>query len=110
MDNGVAIHRRRRAPHLSNENKRRFYSLFELDVDTALADLDNAPPRVRWLRLGASRDRIFQIDDDGAGNLTLSYSDDRCLTFTARAAINMGSGNPALTITAAYMQLAEGSS
>jgi len=108
QDNGTAIHRRRRAPHLSNENKRRFYSLFELDCDTAEADLDNAPPRVRWLPLGSSRDRIYQVDDDGAGNLTLSYSDDRCLSFTERSPIAVASGAAAITLVAAYVDLVEG--
>jgi hypothetical protein len=102
------IYRRRRAPHLSNENKKRFYSLFELDCDTGYTDIDEAPPRVRWLRLGSSRDRIFQVDDNGAGQLTLSYSDDRCLSFTTRAPINVASVPIAASIIAAYLQWVEG--
>ena len=38
-DNGVQIHRRRRASHLCNEKKWRFYSLFELDCDNDDADV-----------------------------------------------------------------------
>jgi hypothetical protein len=102
------IHRQRRAPHLSNENKRRFYSLFELDCDTGKADVEGAAPRVRWQRLGQGRDRIFQVDDDGAGNLTLSYSDDRCLSFTTRVAIAVASGPASIGIVAAYLEWAEG--
>ena len=101
-DAGVGIHRRRRAPHLSSENKRRFYSTVELDCDTTKADIEGAAPRVRWNRCGSSRDRIFQVDDDGAGNLTLSYSDDRCLTFIVRAAISVASAAAAIGIVAMY--------
>lgn len=108
QDNGVAIHRRRRAPHLSNENKRRFYSLVELDCDTGKADIEGAAPRVRWLRCGAGRDRVYQIDDDGAGNLALSYSDDRCLSFTVRTAIGVASAAAAIAIVAMYLEFTEG--
>ncbi len=104
----VPIHRRRRAPHLSNENKKRFYSLFELDCDTGEADVEGAAPRVRWLRLGSSRDRIFQIDDDGVGNLTLSYSDDRGLSWTGRAAVAVASAAAAISVVAAYLEWVEG--
>jgi hypothetical protein len=108
QDNGVAIHRRRRAPHLSNENKRRFYSLVELDCDTTKANVEGAPPRVRWLRCGAARDRIYQVDDDGAGNVTLSYSDDRCLTFTTRAAVSVSAAAAAIGIVGMYLEFSEG--
>jgi hypothetical protein len=107
-DHGTPIHRRRRAPHLSNANKKRFYGLFELDCDATGADVDNTPPRVRWLRCGASRDRIYQTDDDGNGNLTLSYSDDRCLSFTKRSSIGAASSAAAIGITAAYVEWTEG--
>jgi hypothetical protein len=111
QDSGANIHRRRRAPHLSNEKKRRFYSLFELDADNnsdAMPDVDQESPRLRWLRLGASRDRIFQVDDDGNGHLTLSYSDDNCVTWTTRSAIALWTGPANLSITAAYLQYTEG--
>lgn len=107
-DNGTAIKRRRRAPHLSNENKKRFYGLFQLDCDNANADFDGEPPLVQWRPLGEGRDRIYQIDDDGAGNVTLSYSNDRCRTFTTRNAISVASGAAAITITAAYLEWTEG--
>ena len=107
-ENGTAIHRKRRAPHMSNENKRRFYGRIEIDCDTAEADIDQAPPRVFWLRLGASRDRIFEIDDDGVGHLTLSYSDDRFLTSIARTPIAVAPAAAAITLVAAYLEFTEG--
>jgi hypothetical protein len=107
-DAGIAIHRRRRAPHLSNENKRRFYSRFQLDCDTGQANIQGEAPRVFWNRCGKSRDRIFQVDDDGAGNLTLSYSNDRCLSFITRSAIAVAPAAAALTLAAAYLEFTEG--
>lgn len=104
----VNIHRRRRAPHMSSEKKRRFYSRFQLDADNGLSDIEGAARRVFWNRLGASRDRIFQVDDDGNGNVTLSYSDDNCGSFIARSAINVGSGPRAVTLVAAYLEFVDG--
>jgi hypothetical protein len=105
-DNGVAIHRRRRAPHMTNEKRRRFYGLIEIDADTDKSDVNGAPPRVRWLRCGSSRDRILQIDDDGAGNLTLSYSDDNTATWKQRNSIATADGT--VTIAAMYIEFTEG--
>lgn len=113
QDSGANIHRQRRAPHLSNERRRRFYSLFELDADddsNSMADVNEESQRFRWLRLGASRDRIFRVDDDGNGNLTLSYSDDNCLNWTTRNGIALYPGPANLSITAAYLQFTEGTS
>jgi hypothetical protein len=72
--------RRRRAPHLTTENMRRFYSRFEIDCDVL------GKQRVFWNRLGAGRDRIWQLDseqlvEDGSVTLTLGFSDDRTQTF-----------------------------
>lgn len=79
-DNGSAIVRRRRAPHLTVENMRRFYARFEIDCDVL------GQQRVFWNRLGDGRDRIWQLDtsqssESGPVTLTLSYSDDRTQTF-----------------------------
>lgn len=104
----VNIHRRRRAPHMSNEKKRRFYARFQLDADNGLSDIEGAARRVFWNRLGASRDRIFQVDDDGSGDLTLSYSDDNCGSFITRSAINVGSAPRAVTLVAAYLEFVDG--
>jgi hypothetical protein len=40
FDNGAPIVRRRRAPHISAENKRLFFSLFELDAETGVGNND----------------------------------------------------------------------
>jgi len=68
--------RRRRAPHLTLENMRRFYSRFEIDCDRL------SPQRIFWNRLGNGRDRIWQLDASQASEtagvtLTLGWSDDR---------------------------------
>jgi hypothetical protein len=104
-DNGTAIHRRRRAPHMSNENKRRFYSRAELDCDVGSADIDEAPQRVAWRRFGESRDRVWQLDDDGAGNLTIGWSDDRCKTFATKPSINVADTSP--SVVALYLRFVE---
>jgi hypothetical protein len=75
-DDGHVMIRRRLAPHLTNENMRRFYSRFEIDCDVL------GRQRVYWNRLGTGRDRIWGIDamqtaEDGGVTLTLGYSDDR---------------------------------
>lgn len=105
-DNGVAIHRRRRAPHLSNENKRRFYSRAEVDADVGSADIDEAPQRIAWRRFGEGRDRVWQLDDDGAGNLTIGWSDDRCKNFATKTAINVSDTSP--SVVALYLRFVEG--
>lgn len=107
-DAGTPIHRRRRAPHLSNENKRRFYSRVEVDCDTGEADIDEEPARVFWLRCGQDRSRILQVDDDGAGHLTLSYSGDNCKTFVTRTARTVAPGAAAITLAGMYIEFTEG--
>jgi hypothetical protein len=79
-DNGNMIVRRRQAPHLTQENMRRFYSRFEIDCDVL------GLQRVFWNRLGNGRDRIWRLDSqqpsETAGvTLTLGYSDDRTQSF-----------------------------
>jgi hypothetical protein len=80
-DDGSVIWRRRRAPHLTLENMRRFYSRFEIDCD-----VPGERTRVFWNRLGAGRDRIWQVDssqssETGSVSVYLAYSDDRTQTF-----------------------------
>jgi hypothetical protein len=80
-DDGNAIWRRRRAPHLTLENMRRFYARFEIDCDIT------GGKRMYWMRLGTGRDRIWQLDTEQetetAGvNFFLAYSDDRTKTWT----------------------------
>jgi len=75
-DDGSTMIRRRRAPHLTQENMRRFYSRFEIDCDVL------GLQRIFWNRLGNGRDRIWQMDaqqpsETGAVTLTLGWSDDR---------------------------------
>jgi len=79
-DDGFAIRRRRRAPHLTNENMRRFYARFEIDCDRL------GVQRTFWNRLGAGRDRIWQIDTNQATEtsgvqITLAWTDDNTQTF-----------------------------
>jgi hypothetical protein len=79
-DDGWPIHRRRRSPHNTNENMRRFYSRFEIDCDVS------GLQRVFWNRLGNGRDRIWQLDtaqssETGGVSLTLGFSDDRTQSF-----------------------------
>jgi hypothetical protein len=75
-DDGHVMIRRRLAPHLTNENMRRFYSRFEIDCDVL------GKQRIYWNRLGTGRDRIWGIDavqtsETTGVTLTLGYSDDR---------------------------------
>jgi hypothetical protein len=79
-DNGAEIVRRRTAPHLTNENMRRFYARFEIDCDV------DGLQRIFWNRLGNGRDRIWQLDssqasETGGVTLTLGFSDDRMQSF-----------------------------
>ena len=79
-DDGSLLVRRRRAPHLTNENMRRFYSRFEIDCDRL------GMQRIFWNRLGNGRDRIWQLDssqssETGGVTLTLGFSDDRTQSF-----------------------------
>ena len=79
-DDGNVILRRRRAPQLTTENMRRFYSRFEIDCDVL------GLQRVFWNRLGNGRDRIWQLDssqssETGGVSMFLGYSDDRTQTF-----------------------------
>jgi len=79
-DDGAPIARRRRAPHNTNENQRRFYARFEIDCDVL------GLQRVFWNRLGNGRDRIWQMDSiqtsETAGViLKLMFSDDRTQTW-----------------------------
>jgi len=79
-DNGTMIVRRRRAPHLTLENMRRFYARFEIDCDVL------GEQRIFWNRLGNGRDRIWQLDssqasESGGVTLTLAYSDTRTQTW-----------------------------
>jgi hypothetical protein len=75
-DDGTPIYRRRRAPHMTLENMRRFFARFEIDCDVL------GLQRIFWNRLGCGRDRIWQLDSvqltETAGvTLTLGFSDDR---------------------------------
>ena len=79
-DDGWPMVRRRMAPHLTNENMRRFYARFEIDCDRL------GSRRIFWNRLGAGRDRIWLMDaiqnsETAVTSLTLGYSDDRAQTF-----------------------------
>lgn len=79
-DDGNPIVRRRRAPHNTNENQRRFYARFEIDCDVL------AQQRIFWNRLGNGRDRIWMMDaiqssEAGGVTLTLKFSDDRNQSF-----------------------------
>jgi len=79
-DDGHIIVRRRRAPHLTLENMRRFYSRFEIDCDVL------GEQRIFWNRLGNGRDRIWQMDsqqssETGGVTLTLGFSDSDTKTF-----------------------------
>jgi len=79
-DDGNAIVRRRRSPHNTNENMRRFYSRFEIDCDVL------GLQRIFWNRLGNGRDRIWQMDteqssENGGVTVKLSFSDDRTQTW-----------------------------
>jgi hypothetical protein len=88
LENGLAIHRIRVAPHIQNENKRWFCSKFELLMDitggtvhptldyskdrgatfvnpqqisSASVLTDPYQARLIWRRLGVSRDRVWRI-------------------------------------------------
>jgi hypothetical protein len=79
-DDGNVIWRRRRAPHLTTENMRRFYARFELDCDVL------GSQRIFWNRLGTGRDRIWQVDssqssESGGVTIFLAFSDDRTQSF-----------------------------
>jgi hypothetical protein len=79
-DDSHVIWRRRRAPHLTTENMRRFYARFELDCDVM------GKQRIFWNRLGTGRDRIWQVDssqssETGGVTIFLAFSDDRTQTF-----------------------------
>lgn len=79
-DDGNTIWRSRRAPQLTNENKRRFYARFEIDCDRL------GKMRVFWNRLGAGRDRIWQLDSEQPSETSgpvvlLGWSDDRTQTW-----------------------------
>ena len=79
-DNGALGMRRRRAPHNTNENMRRFYSRFEVDCDVSGTE------RIFWNRLGNGRDRIWQLDIEETSEtanptFTLQFSDDRTKTW-----------------------------
>jgi hypothetical protein len=81
-DDGTPIYRRRVAPHVTNENMRRFYSRFEIDCDVL------GTQRVFWNRLGAGRDRIWRLDSNQPSEtsgvtLTMSFSEDRGQTWSA---------------------------
>ena len=90
-DDGVPILRLRRAPHLNEEGKNFQYNNFQLDLDVGTASTEadpdlvymrysddggktfttatgkpmgttsNKKTRVRWNRLGSSRDRVFEV-------------------------------------------------
>jgi hypothetical protein len=79
-DDGNVIWRSRRAPQLTVENMRRFYSRFEIDCDRL------GQKRLFWNRLGTGRDRIWQLEssqvtETGGVTLILSFSDDRTQTW-----------------------------
>lgn len=79
-DDGHVIWRRRRAPQLTLENMRRFYARFEIDCDIS------GYTRVFWNRLGAGRDRIWQVDssqtsETGSVSIFLAFSDDQTRTW-----------------------------
>jgi hypothetical protein len=80
-DDGAAMWRTRWAPHLTQENMRRFYARFEIDCDV------NGTNRVFWNRLGTGRDRIWRLDtsqtaENGGVTFFLAFSDDRTKTWT----------------------------
>ena len=79
-DDGHEMRRVRRAPHMTLENMRRFYSRFEIDCDVMGAQ------RIFWNRLGAGRDRIWELNslqatETGGVTLALGFSDDRTQTW-----------------------------
>ena len=79
-DNGSIMVRRRRSPHNTNENMRRFYARFEIDCDVSGTE------RMFWNRLGDGRDRIWQLDveyisETANPTFTLYFSDDRTKTW-----------------------------
>lgn len=96
-DAGTAIYRLRRAPHLTQENLRRFYNRFELDCDVL------GLQRIYWNRQGYGRDRIWQLlswQGPGTGvSLQLQWSDDRgqsyhiATTQTLNAAVDVQLAN-----------------
>ena len=94
-DAGAAIRRLRRAPHISNENRRLRFASAELDLEKGQASAASNPlmylrwsndggntygtalqsrigesgeygVRVRWSRLGAGRDRVYEVYSDAA--------------------------------------------
>jgi hypothetical protein len=90
-DDGHVIWRRRRAPHLTLENMRRFYARFEIDCDVP------GTSRVFWNRLGAGRDRIWQVDssqtsETGGVEIVLAFSDDRTQTWQYMNAVLLPNG------------------
>ena len=91
-DDGTATTRLRTAPHISQEEKRMFYSRFQLDLETGeTADpeftldwsndgghtfspgrtitagaISNFTARAKWNRLGSARDRVFRVTSTAA--------------------------------------------
>lgn len=93
---GKGIRSIRRAPHLSNENRRIFYNLFELAFEAGVGNADAPHPevnlrwsddgghtfssylprsmgqagayteRARWTQLGSGRDRVFEVMCDAS--------------------------------------------
>lgn len=106
-DDGNPIVRRRQAPHLTVENKRRFYARFEIDCDVLGTE------RVYWNRIGTGRDRIWRLDtfqdsETTGVTFTLAYSDDRTQTWQEMYSEALPPGID-VSLCNAYLQWAEAS-
>lgn len=104
-DNGTAIYRMRMAPHLTLENKRRFYSRFEVDCDVT------GLQRVFWNRQGYGRDRIWclvthQTATTGV-TLQLFWSDTRGQSWSSALAQTLAVGVD-VTLANAYLLWTDG--
>ena len=100
-DDGSITVRRRRSPHNTNENMRRFYARFEIDCDV------NSTERIFWNRLGNGRDRIWQMDveytsETSGPTFTLYFSDDRTKTWQQMFQQQLPSGVD-VTLSNAYL-------
>jgi hypothetical protein len=105
-DNGTAIYRLRRAPHLTTENLWRFYGRFELDCDVT------GVQRIYWNRCGKGRDRIWQLVSWQTAStgvtLELSWSDTRARSWLTRSTQTLATGVD-VTLANVYLQAIQGS-
>jgi hypothetical protein len=106
-DDGTAIYRLRRAPHMTAENKFRFYSRWEIDCDTTQTQ------RVYWNRCGKGRDRVWQVvswQTASTGvSLSLSWSDSRAQSWFTRGTQALAPGVD-VTLANAYLDVIQGGS